>query len=85
MILRPESPRSLDSCYREIDAVFKELRDLYRRDYDCFRRAGEISARLRYSRIEDIFERGLHEFLDDFIVRNDSLGQQISVDFMLRV
>lgn len=85
LILRPESPRSLESCYREIDAVFKDLRDLYRRDYECFRRAGEIYARLRYSRIEEIFERGLHEFLDDFVARNDSLGQQISGDFMLQV
>ncbi|NQV79118.1 MAG: alpha-E domain-containing protein [Alphaproteobacteria bacterium] len=85
LILRPESPRSLDSCYREIDGVFKELREIYRRDFECFRHAGEIYSRLRYSRIEDIFKAGLHEFLDDFVARNDFLGQQISADFMLRV
>jgi len=85
LILRDDSPRSLDSCYHEIDDVFSDLRDLYRQDYECFRMAGEIYSRLRYSRIEEIFSAGLHEFLDDFLERNDALGQQISADFLLQV
>lgn len=85
LILRPESPRSLASCYREIDDVFSALRDIYRQDYECFRVAGEIHSRMRYSRIEDIFQNGLHEFLEDFVTRNHALGRQISADFMLRV
>ncbi len=85
LILRPDSPRSLASCYHEIDEVFADLRDLYRQDHECFRMAGEIHARLRYSRIEEIFQAGLHEFLDDFLARNDALGNQISNDFMLQV
>lgn len=84
LILRPESPRSLASCYREIDDVFTALRDIYRQDYECFRGAGEIYSRLRYSRIEEIFKGGLHEFLEDFVTRNYALGRQISADFMLR-
>lgn len=85
LILREESPRSLASCYREIDGVFSALRDLYRQEYECFRGAGEMHARLRFSRIEEIFERGLHEFLEEFVTRNHALGRQISADFMLRV
>ena len=85
LILRPESPRSLASCYHEIDDVFSSLREFYRQDFECFRRAGEIYSRLRFNRIEEIFANGLHEFLEDFVIRNDSLGRQISTDFMLRV
>lgn len=85
LILQPGNPRSLHSCYREIDGVFRDLRDMYRRDYECFRMAGDMHARLRYARIEEIFRKGLHEFLDDFVERNDALGRQISNDFMLQV
>lgn len=85
LILQPGIPRSLHSCYREVENVFRDLRDMYRRDYECFRMAGETYSRLRYARVEAIFQTGLHEFLDDFIERNDALGGQISNDFMLRV
>jgi uncharacterized alpha-E superfamily protein len=85
LILRADSPRSLASCYHEIDDVFSDLRDLYRRDFECFRMAGEVHARLRFARIEEIFAAGLHEFLADFLSRNDRLGTQISNDFMLQV
>ncbi len=60
-----------------------DLRDLYRRDYECFRLTGEIYSQLRYGRIDGIFHVGLHEFLTDFIRRNDELGSQISRDFMM--
>ena len=40
-------------------------------------------ARLRFSRMEEIFEIGLHEFLTTFIDRNTELGGQIQRDFMM--
>ena len=83
MILRVDMPRSLHACFDEINDHFTDLRELYRRDYECFRLAGENYSRLRYGRIEAIFRVGLHEFLTDFLRRNDELGGQISRDFMM--
>jgi uncharacterized alpha-E superfamily protein len=45
---------------------------------ECHRIAGETHARLRYGRIQDIFQSGLHEFLTDFIDRSILLGNEIS-------
>ncbi len=44
---------------------------------ECHRLAGELNARLRYGRIEDIFQRGLHEFLTEYIDRTIDLGEEI--------
>ena len=50
---------------------------------ECQRLAGAIHASLRFGRIERIFQQGLHEFLDEFIVRNNDLGNQIHRDFLM--
>jgi len=83
LILHGDMPRSLHSCYRELDGLFAALRELYRRDFECFRLAGKTYSRLRYGRAESIFQRGLHEYLAEFLDRNADLGAQISSDFML--
>ncbi len=33
--------------------------------------------------IDEVIEKGLHEFLNDFILRNNRLGSQIQQDFMM--
>ena len=78
LILRPEMPRSLLSCYQQI----MEYLDLLAQAYggkrgECHRFAGELYARLRYGRIQDIFQAGLHEFLTEFIERSTRLGDAI--------
>jgi uncharacterized alpha-E superfamily protein len=83
LILREDMPRSLRASCREIEALFGELRQRYHTEYECFRLAGEMYARLRYGRMEDIFQEGLHEFLTDFIARTAELGGQIAEDFQL--
>jgi uncharacterized alpha-E superfamily protein len=79
LILRPEMPRSLLSCF---DQIMRNL-DLVAEAYggkrgECHRLAGEMYAKLRYGRIESIFQAGLHEFLTDFIDRSSVLGSEIS-------
>ncbi len=78
MLLRPEAPRSLRSCYHQITTNLDLLNGHYSsRGGECHRLAGELHARLRYGRIEDIFQRGLHEFLTEYIDRNIDLGKEI--------
>ena len=48
---------------------------------DCHDAADDLNSRLSQATIERIFEAGLHEFLEDFINRNNALGLQIEKDY----
>ena len=68
LILRPEMPRSLSNCYDQIAQQLDLLAQAYGgKRGECHRFAGEIYARLRYGRVQDIFQMGLYEFLTDMI------------------
>jgi len=38
---------------------------------------------LRYRRIDEVFESGLHEFLTGFVEDNALVGEQLARDFMM--
>jgi uncharacterized alpha-E superfamily protein len=83
LILRPEMPRSLRSCYDEIVDCLDQIARIHGgRRGECHRIAGAMAAELRYGRIEDIFRAGLHERLTDFIDRSAVLGDQIGAFYM---
>lgn len=83
LILRPEMPRSLVSCLGEIVELLARLADAYGRRHECHRLAGEMHSRLRYGRIETIFQAGLHEYLTTFIQQNNVLGTEISRAYLI--
>ncbi len=79
LLLRQEMPRSLLSCFNEITQSLELIAEGYGgKRGECHRLAGEMHAKLRYSRIENIFQSGLHEFLTEFIDRMVLLGSEIS-------
>jgi uncharacterized alpha-E superfamily protein len=79
LILRPEMPRSLMSCYDQITRDLELLAEAYGgKRGECHRLAGEMHAKLRYGRIQAVFQTGLHEFLTDFIDRSILLGSEIN-------
>jgi uncharacterized alpha-E superfamily protein len=79
LILRPEMPRSLRSCYDEITRCLELIAEAYGgKRSECHRLAGEMHAQLRYGRTKGIFQTGLHEFLTEFIDRSLVLGDEIS-------
>jgi uncharacterized alpha-E superfamily protein len=79
LILRPEMPRSLRSCYDEITRCLELIAEAYGgRRSECHRLAGEMHARLRYGHTKGLFQTGLHEFLTEFIDRSIVLGDEIS-------
>ncbi|MBU6230925.1 MAG: alpha-E domain-containing protein, partial [Cyanobacteria bacterium REEB459] len=45
------------------------------------RALGRLRSELDYLTIEEVTERGLHEFLDDLQVRLNEVGDQIFADF----
>ncbi|MEZ5462247.1 alpha-E domain-containing protein [Dokdonella sp.] len=79
LLLRLEFPRSLAFCFEQIclnlDPISSQDSEL---SAECKRIAHKQFAELRYGRIEDIIERGLHEYLSELIERCALLGEQIA-------
>ena len=82
LLLRPEMPRSLRSCFDEITLRLDSLAGAYADRGECHRLAGQMHSTLRYGRIEQIFQDGLHEFLQEFLAENASLGEEIATKYM---
>jgi uncharacterized alpha-E superfamily protein len=82
LTLRLEQPRSLVSCYESINRFLDTLADRYGRQGESQRLARATYAQLRNARIDDVFQSGLHEFLIDFIARNNALGAAIARQYL---
>lgn len=80
LVLRRDMPRSLHACLDEITTILDQLSG--NRHTECRRLSGELHARLRYGKMRDIFQQGLHEFLVDFIDSNKLLGAEIQRAFL---
>lgn len=83
LLLRPEMPRSLRSCYDDVAACLDAISTAHGGTRgECHRRAGAVAAKLRYARIDDIFQSGLHEYLTEMIDQTAELGDQIHAFYM---
>lgn len=80
LVLRRDMPRSLHACFDEITPILDQLSGA--RNPECKRLAGELHARLRYGKMQQIFQKGLHEFLTDFIELNNRLGAEVHKTFL---
>ena len=74
LILNRQMPRSLRSCYDEIESALDELGGFYGASNGCQALASETRRLLAEGDMNAIFQSGLHEFLADFIARNNRLG-----------
>lgn len=81
LVLRHDMPRSLASCMLEVQGFLDAVAN--QRSSETLRRAGELASRLRYGRIEEVLEGGLHRFLTTFISHVDDLGNRIASDFLI--
>jgi uncharacterized alpha-E superfamily protein len=82
LILRPEQPRSLTSCYMQINRFLDEIAEAYGRQGPSQRMARATLARMQNAEIEPLFQSGLHEFLDGFLDDNNKLGAAISQQYL---
>jgi uncharacterized alpha-E superfamily protein len=62
LILERRMPRSLAACFDQIGQAMDKLQGQH--DHAAKRLAAQIAARLTYSDIEEIFETGVHEYVD---------------------
>src|SRR5499426_2596410 len=83
LILKDEMPRSLASCYENLVRHLDLIARAYGRQGPAQRLARSIRTRIENSRMENIFQEGLHEFIGDFIADNNRLGTAIAEQYLL--
>jgi uncharacterized alpha-E superfamily protein len=79
LILRDDLPRSLHFCMRQVYETLDLVKNY--RSAECQRRAGHLLAQLRYGRVQDIFDRGLHEYLTDYLDSMQELSTEVQRSF----
>jgi uncharacterized alpha-E superfamily protein len=81
LILNRQMPRSLRSCYEELVPALDELGGFYGNRNGCQSLAHETRRLLAEGDMNAIFQSGLHEFLSEFIARNNRLASEISTTY----
>ena len=81
LILDGRFPRSLVFCFEKIRSNMAGLAKQYGSETQAHKLLRDAVARLDALSIEEIFERGLHEFLQDFIGRAFRIGETIAADY----
>jgi uncharacterized alpha-E superfamily protein len=83
LMLNDQMPRSLASCYENLVRYLDNIANAYGRQGPAQRQARTIRTRLENSRIEDVFQHGLHEFIGGFIADNNRLGAAITDQYLV--
>jgi len=83
LILKDEMPRSLASCYENLVQNLDRIANRYGRQGPAQRQARAVRARLENSKMDQIFQQGLHEFISEFIADNNRLGSAITQQYLV--
>jgi uncharacterized alpha-E superfamily protein len=83
LILKDELPRSLAACYGNLVQNLDYIARAYGRQGPAQRQARTTRTQIENSRMEEIFQRGLHEFIEDFIAANNRLGAAIAEQYLV--
>jgi uncharacterized alpha-E superfamily protein len=81
LILRDDMPRSLLRCCKEVYSNQRSVAN--EQSAETERRAGEIHAKLHFTRMEEITAQGVPEFLEGFLARLRDLGDRVAHDFLV--
>ena len=85
MILHEQMPRSLGFCYNKICDNLGYLCKDYGQEAESMRMAERIRDDYLGRTMESIFDRGLHEFIGNFLNANGQLGARIAADYSFEV
>ena len=83
LILKAIMPRSLRHAYDWIDTSLRELEAYCGSRHPSHDHAADILAALKSSTVAALMDTGLHEFLKDFIGKNNKLAELIAEDYNL--
>jgi uncharacterized alpha-E superfamily protein len=81
LILRPEMPRSLIFSIGWINRTLDMLTDIYGGEGAGHAAAAEVTAMLEGNSMDRIFAYGLHEFLTEFIARNNRVTEALAESY----
>lgn len=81
LIFDPRMPRGLRYTVTKIRSNLHMLENSYLDRHSCHDTAEALDRQLQTSRVEDVFEEGLHEFLTGFIGKIGQLGREIEADY----
>src|SRR5690606_41352119 len=81
LTLRPEMPRALSFCVSWINRTLDMLQAIYGRQETCHAAAAEVTRMLEGNNMDRIFAYGLHEFLTEFIDRNNRITETLSESY----
>lgn len=81
LILHEQMPRSFIFCSRKITDNLAFLDRDYNKNHQSGKDAKALSERLAAQNIDQIFEHGLHEYIQDFIADIANIATQIEQDF----
>lgn len=81
LILDGRFPRSLVFCYEKISSNVSGLARQYGAEAHAHELLRDAGCQLHDITIEEIFQRGLHQFLQDFIGRTYRIGEAIAADY----
>ena len=81
LILDERFPRSLAFCYDKLRSNMAGLAKQYGSETEAHRLLLQAGGRLHELTIEEIFERGLHEFLQEVIARTYRISEAIAAEY----
>lgn len=81
LILSPQMPRSLVFCLDWINRTIDMLEDIHGSRTACHEVVAEVSAMLEGNTMDRIFAYGLHEFLTEFIARNNRVTESLAESY----
>ena len=83
LILEAAMPRSLLACYENIAQLLDAISRLYGLQGQSQRHARGTMSQLQSASIREIFQSGLHEFLEEFLAGNSALGDHIAKQYLI--
>jgi len=83
LILNDSLPRSLASCYGNLVRNLDQIGVAYGRQGAAQRHARGVRNRLEHSNMDDIFQHGVHEFIQEFINDNSRLGEIVTKQYLI--
>ena len=82
LILDPYFPRSIKFCLHRAEDSLRSIIGFDNKSMASQRALGKLRAEIDYGTIDEIFQGGLHEFLDNLQQRLNQVGDCIYTDFI---
>lgn len=85
LILNPICPRSLRYCMAQTSSHLNRLSDAYSSYSPAQHLSMLVLEELKVAQINTIMEKGLHEFLMQFIIKNNQIADSVSESFLFSI